>query len=71
MLGTYFINQFDIEFNYETNVITLSANRDIIQVNEKENEINEEEIQYIIMCITIIILVFTSLYLIGIKNKII
>ena len=71
VLGTYFINQFDMEFNFETKEITLSANRDIIKENEKENEINEEETQYIIMCTTIILLFCESLYLIFIKNKII
>lgn len=70
VLGTYFINQFDMEFNYETKIITLSSNKDIIKLNEKENEINEEELQLSCMCITIIILLFMSIYLIiFIKRK--
>ena len=70
IFGTYFIKLFDIEFNFDSKKITFSTNNNIIQFNEKENEINEEVLQFSIICFIIILLGSFIIYFLCIIYKI-
>ena len=69
IFGTYFIKLFDIEFNFDSKRITFSTNNNIIKYNEKENEINEEVLQFSIICFTIILLAIFIIYFLCIIYK--
>lgn len=66
IFGTYFIKLFDIEFNFDSKRITFATDNNIIEFNKRENEINNEELQFSIMCFMIILLGISIIYLLCI-----